>query len=197
IVAIPTFVALCTGLRRGELLALRSDDVDLERGPLHVRRSLEQLKGGKCAFKQPKTKKSRRVVPLQSAAVAALRQVRAKQSAIKLRLRGYNAGALVFPDPESDSGEPWGPDRFSASFYYRARKAGFAISFHGLRHSFATIALRAGVPMKTVSEALGHTTTAITADIYTHVAVDSLRQASDLIGDAIGAARKKLALANG
>lgn len=117
-----------------------------------------------------------------------LKAHRAEQNKIRLAIGGgYNAGALVFPDPET--GEAWGPDRFSASFYYRAKKAGVRISFHGLRDSFATIALRARVPMKTVSEMLGHTTTAITADLYTHVMEDSMREGAEAVGAALIAAR--------
>jgi integrase len=77
-----------------------------------------------------------------------------------LQVPGYNAEGLVFP--ESSTGLPWGPDRVSSLFYYQAHKLAVRITFHGLRHTHATVALRAGVPMKVVSDMLGRTTTAIT-----------------------------------
>jgi integrase len=86
-------------LRRGELLALRWDDMDIERRLANVHRALEQHKGGKCAVKDTKTKKSRRPVPLMSEAVEVLKKHRAQQSAVRLRSPGYNAEGLVFPDP--------------------------------------------------------------------------------------------------
>ena len=100
---------------------------------------------------------------------------------------GYNPESMVFPEPAT--GAPWGSDRFSSLFYYRAHKLGVPITFHGLRHSFATIALRARVPMKLVSEMLGHTTIAITADLYTHVLEDMQHDAADLVSAALSIAR--------
>jgi integrase len=187
--AAPVHIALLTGLRRGELLALRWGDVDLDRRVANVRRALEQLKGGACAVKDTKTKKSRRPVPLTTEAIDVLKAHRAPQNAIRLRSPGYNPEGLVFPDPAT--GDAWGPDRFSSAFYYRAHKLGIAITFHGLRHSFATIALRARVPMKMVSDILGHTTTAITADLYTHVLEDMQHEAADRVGEAFAVARRR------
>lgn len=75
--------------------------------------------------------------------------------------------------------------------YYQARKLGVAITFHGLRNTFATIAQRMDVPIIVISEMLGHTTTAITADLYTHVFDDTRREASDRVGSALAAARRR------
>ncbi|MDQ2664222.1 MAG: tyrosine-type recombinase/integrase [Candidatus Eremiobacteraeota bacterium] len=94
----------------------------------------------------------------------------------------------MFRDPIT--GQAWQPDRFSSAFYYQAHKAGIAVSFHGLRHSFATIAGRAGVPMKVISETLGHSTMALTADLYSHVFGDSKSEAALLIGDALARGRE-------
>lgn len=179
-----------TGLRRGEILGLAWSDVDLEAGRVRVRRSLEQLRAGECAFKEPKTAKSRRVASLPREAVEILRIHRARQNALKLACGGnYNAGDLVFPEPST--GEAWGPDRFSRTFSRCAKRLGVNITFHGMRHSFATVALRAGVDLKVVSTMLGHATIGVTANIYQHVADDLQRVAADRVSEAFAAARRK------
>lgn len=124
-------------------------------------------------------------------AIRVLKGHRAEQNKVRLALPGYNAQGLVFPEPTA--GLPLGPDRFSSVFRYYVHKLGIPITFHGFgRHGFATIALRAGVPMKIVSDILGHTTTAITADLYTHVLEDMEHEAADRVGEAF-AARKRQA----
>jgi integrase len=187
VLAMPTRVALLSGLRRGELLALRWEDVDFERGVIHVRRSLERLRSGELRFKEPKTAKSRRAVPIPSQALDGLRAHRVEQAKFKLALGGrYQDQGLVFPEHD---GRPWDPDRFSSAFYYRVAASGLPkVSFHGLRHSFASIMLRAGAPLKVTSEALGHTTVAITADLYTDVLGGLQREAADQLGATFGAA---------
>jgi integrase len=201
---LPTRIALLTGLRRAELLALRWGDLDLDGCMLHVRRSLEVVKGEQGAeavrFKTPlKTKKSRRPIALPAEeAVAVLRAHRVALGKQRLEL-GIPASEddLVFPEPDPlrwSPARPWNPDRFSSAFYYRVSKSGLPkVSFHGLRHSFASISLRAGVPLKVVSEALGHTTIAITADLYTEVLGDLQRQAADKIDDVFDRARARRA----
>jgi integrase len=175
---------LLTGLRRGELLALGWRDVDFDQRVVNVRRSLEQLKGGECAFKDTKTKKSRRQVPLNDEAIDVLTAHRAGQNAIKLRLPGHNPEGLIFCDPAT--GLPWGPDRFSRVFSRQMRRLKINVTFHGLRHTFATMLLRAGVSMKVVSDMLGHETIAITADIYTHVPEAMQHEAVGRLGFAAG-----------
>ena len=135
-------------------------------------------------FKAPKTEKRRREVAPTAGAIAVLRSQHAQQSELRLHLSGpFGDERLVFPDPRT--GEPWKPDTFSNEFL-RAVKASRLpkVSFHGLRHSYASISLRAGTPLKVVSEMLGHTTAAITADLYTHVLGDLKAQAADRL-DAI------------
>jgi integrase len=197
---LPTRIALLTGLRRGELLALRWSDVDLDQSTLAVRRSLETAKddAGKAAarFKAPKTEKSQRVVALPGGAVTALRAYRA-QYAQKLLADGMAAtdDDLIFPEPDEYAWHPrrpWIPDVFSAAFYYRVSMSGLRkVSFHGLRHSYASIALRAGVPLKVVSDALGHTSVKTTGDLYTEVLGDLQRDAASRIDDIFERARAK------
>lgn len=98
----------------------------------------------------------------------------------------YNRERLVFPDLVK--GLRWAPDQFSSAFYYQAHKVKIPVSVHGLRHSFATIAERAGASLKDTSEFLGHSAISITADIYSHVFDDSRRQVAERVGEALSQA---------
>ena len=174
-------------MRRGELLGLTWDAVDFDHRVVHVRRSLEVTGTGKdrgVAFKVPKTEKSRRDVALTARAIELLRSHHAGQSEVRVFLGGpLGDERLVFPNPRT--GEPWKPDTFSSEFLARIKASGLPkVTFHGLRHSYASISLRAGTPLKVVSEMLGHTTTAITADLYTHVLGNLKAEAADRL-DAI------------
>lgn len=95
----------------------------------------------------------------------------------------------MFPEPAT--GNAWAPDRFPSAFYYQAHNVGIAISFHGLRHSFATIAQRAGASLKDTSDFLGHSAIGITAEMYSHVFDDSRRQVAERVGEALARARKR------
>jgi len=169
-------LALMTGMREGELLGLQWDDVDLAAAKLHVRRTVQAVKG-KLHVGPPKTKKSRRTIDLDGLAVHALRQHRAALVAF-----GYAGSPWVFPGAlrpgvESAARKP-GPmwpdtlvDRFKA-IAARARTPDKrklpALSFHGLRHTHATLALQAGTNVKVLSERLGHSNVTITLKIYAH-----------------------------
>jgi integrase len=189
-----TRLAIYTGMRRGELLGLTWDAIDLDNRVLHVRQSLEVIGAGKdraVRFKAPKTEKSRRDVALTSGAIEVLRSQHAQQSKLRLHISGpFGDERLVFPDPRT--GEPWKPDTFSNEFLRAVKASGLPkVSFHGLRHSYASISLRAGTPLKVVSEMLGHTTTAITADLYTHVLGDLKAQAADRLDKIFESAEKR------
>jgi integrase len=189
-----TRLAIYTGMRRGELLGLMWDAIDLDDRVLHVRQSLEVIGTGKdraVRFKAPKTEKSRRDVALTAGAIEVLRSQHAQQSKLRLHLSGpFGDERLVFPEPRT--GEPWKPDTFSNEFLRAVKASGLPkVSFHGLRHSYASISLRAGTPLKVVSEMLGHTTTAITADLYTHVLGDLKAQAADRLDKIFESAEKR------
>ena len=163
----PVLFAVTTGLRRGELLALRWKDVDLEEGRITVNQSLEQTKAG-LRFKTPKTERSRRQVPLPSVTVELLKEHKRKQNEERLRLGlVYHNADLVFPRPD---GSAMAPDSFSTNFAAFIRRSGLKhIRFHDLRHSHATQLLLQGVHPKIVSERLGHSNIGITLDTYSHV----------------------------
>lgn len=162
----PVVLAVTTGMRRGEIVALRWDDIDLQRGVLQCRRSIEATRAG-IAFKEPKSGRAR-AIPLPRQAVEALTGQSEEQSAQRLLLgEGYSENGLVCADVD---GRPLHPDRISDNFRYLLQKAGLPqIRFHDLRHTHATLLLQQGVHAKIVSERLGHSTIGITLDTYSHV----------------------------
>jgi integrase len=189
-------VAIGSGCRRGELLALRWSDVDLEQGTLRIARSLERvtLRTAKrtryeLRFKEPKTKRSRRTVALPPFVVARLRRCRVEQAE-----RFLHAGAgrpdsstLLF---ERD-GLPWNPNTFGLTFARIARDAKLPkVRLHDLRHSFASLLLAGGADLKTVSTALGHSTIAVTADTYAHVSPAMLHDAANLLDRVVASGRR-------
>lgn len=163
----PTLVAATTGLRRGELLGLRWQDVDLKAGTLAVRQSLEQTKAG-LRFKAPKTKRSARTITLPLVTVEALRAHWKEQAQERLMLgKDYHDSGLVFRQVD---GHAIVPERFSKSFAHFVRQADIPpVSLHAIRHTHLSQLLRSGVHPKVASERAGHASVAITLDIYSHV----------------------------
>jgi integrase len=180
------FLALATGLRRGEVLGLRWSDVDLERRTLTVAQSLEQTKEG-LRFKTPKTKRSRRTIALSPSLVEELQAHRARQAAERLALgMGRDPAGLVFTRID---GGPIQPDSVTKMFARIVARAKIRpISFHGLRHTHATDLLRAGVHPKITSERLGHSSIAITMDTYSHAIPGLQEDAAQRIDAALRAA---------
>jgi len=162
-----------TGMRRGEVLGLRWADVDLDGGLLRITRTLittdVQRKGSPgMAWGTPKTAKGRRTVALDPTTVAALRQHRARQLQERLALgEGYADEDLVVAGP---AGSPLHPKAISYYFTRESKRAELPrIRLHDLRHTHATLALRAGVHARVVQERLGHANVSITLDTYSHV----------------------------
>lgn len=186
----PILVTVTTGLRLGELLALRWEEVDLDAAELAVNRTLQRIKGmGLTVKESPKTRTSRRKVALPPVAVEVLRAHLVEQKKERLRLGAlWNDNGLVFP---AEEGSPWGPDCLSSQFSRLAAKAGFDLTFHGLRHTHATHLLRAGVPAKVASARLGHSGIAITLDLYSHVLKDAQEEAAGRIDAVFREAMKK------
>lgn len=182
----PTLLAATTGLRRGEILGLRWESVDLTSATLAVVQSLEQTKDG-LRFKSPKTHRSRRSIALPAMTVEALRVHKVAQAKERLALGpAWEEHGLVCPRP---GGAPWAPDGFSTAFAAFVRRSGMkSFRFHDLRHSHASHLLRAGVHPKIVSERLGHSSVGITLDTYSHVLPGMQQDAVRLIDIALEAA---------
>jgi integrase len=168
-------------MRRGEVLGLRWSCVDLDAGRLQVNQSLTIVKD-ELVWAPPKTARSRRSLSLDGATVAALRDHRRRQKAERLALGpGWTDNDLVFCD---EAGGELHPDRFGRAFRSAVRRAGVRpVRLHDLRHTWATLALQAGVHPKVVSERLGHATTGITLDVYSHVQPELDAQAASTVAD--------------
>lgn len=182
----PVATAVTTGLRRGELLALRWKDLDLDGGYAMVKQSLEQTSDG-IRFKVPKTDRSRRRIALSSFTVEILKSHKALQAAQQLALGPvYSDHELVFARPD---GTPWPPDSFSTAFAAFVRRSGLPhFRFHDLRHSHATQLLAQMVHPKVVSERLGHSKIGITLDTYSHVLPGMQEDAAKKVDVALRAA---------
>jgi integrase len=181
----PILLAATTGMRRGEVLGLRWSDVDLDQGRVTVRQTMTAIRDvdtGRHVIVtgEPKTAKSRRSVPLPAQTVAALRAHRKVQAQQRLMAGpGWTDHGLVFGEP---NGQPIHPDRFRERFEYRVAKSKLPrIRFHDLRHTYATLALQAGVHAKVVSEILGHSSIGITLDVYSHAIPSMLEDAADTV----------------
>jgi integrase len=161
------FLLATTGLRRAEALGLRWSDLDLDAGRISIRQTLAYV-GTKATFSEPKTDSSRRLIELAHETVEALRAHRSRQAEERLAIGpGYSTFDLVFAHVD---GCPLSPSTVSRTFDRLVRTAGVPkITFHGLRHTFATLALLDGIPSKVVAEALGHSSTRVTEDLYQHV----------------------------
>ena len=159
-------LAVTAGLRISELLALKWEDVDFERGVLHVRRTLSAADSGPT-FTTPKNGKGRSV-KLTGQAIDALKRHRAAQNEERLRLGSmWEDWGLLFC---AERGAPWSRQSLTrCSFKPLLERADPDIRFHDLRHTCATLLLSRGHHPKLVQELLGHASVAITLDRYSHV----------------------------
>jgi integrase len=182
-------LAASTGMRRGEVLGVRWEDVDTDDRRLTIRRTLTSV-GYQLIEGPPKTKRSARTLPLDASTTAALCAHRALQE--KERATWGSAWSDTGHVFTREDGEPVHPDTFAQAFERHVKASGLPrIRFHDLRHSWATNALRAGVPAKIVSDILGHATVAFTLDTYTHAIPEMQTDAVDLVAELVwgGAAR--------
>jgi integrase len=175
-------MAVTTGIRRGELMALRWSDIDLERGMLHIRRTMYRLSGFGFVENTPKTRTSKRRIILPAVVVEALKehQQRQIQAQKKAGSKWIDKG-LVFPNTH---GNFIRPDHMLRKFHQLLDSAKLPyMRFHDLRHSAATILLIKGVHPKVVQDLLGHSTIAMTMDTYSHLLPSMQQDAADSMDD--------------
>jgi integrase len=172
-------LVVLTGLRRGEALGLRWSDVDLDEGVIDVRQPVVAV-GREVRIGPPKTKAGERTVTLSEGTVAILREHQARQRRDRLAWgEAWQDTGLVFT---YEDGRMLRPDNVTHLFRRLAKEAGLPlIRLHNLRHTSASLALAAGVPMKAVSARLGHSSESITSALYTVVVPAVARDAAEQI----------------
>ncbi|TXI50202.1 tyrosine-type recombinase/integrase [Mycolicibacter arupensis] len=173
-----------TGLRRGEVTGLRWSDLDLDKGELSVRNTLSRV-DGKLVLTEPKTDRSRRRVPLHAAVVVQLKAHRKAQLAERLAAGNqWTDTKAVFA---TELGTMVDPRNMLRTVEIAAGKAGIEnVGAHSLRHSAAVAWLESGVHIKAAADLLGHSSIAITGDLYGHTSDDTARAAVDGLGTALG-----------
>jgi len=178
---LPLLIALCTGLRRGEILALEWQDFDSDLARLRVRRAIEETKAG-VRFKAPKSRRGRRAIALPALAVEALAERKRTSHTDDQLICGAVDGSI------------WRPSAFTSSYRDLLKRRGLTgPNFHALRHSHASQLLRAGVDIKTVSERLGHSRAGFTLNTYVHLLPGQDDEAARRINDALTGAIRTIA----
>jgi integrase len=167
-----------TGCRRGEALGLRWEDLDVEAATITIRRALVPL-GAEVILSEPKTNRGRRTIALDPVTLEILKAHAARQADEQSASNAWSETGYIFTSGE---GQPLDPHRTSKAFERHLRAAALPrIPLHGLRHTYATLALSSGVNPRIVSGRLGHSTVALTLDIYSHVLPQADQEAADRI----------------
>ncbi|MGP3634107.1 tyrosine-type recombinase/integrase [Streptomyces sp. 24-1644] len=174
-------LALRTGLRKGELLGLHWEDVDLSAGTASIRRTLQRTQTGGLTTLPTKTRASERRIALPNECIHSLKEHREAQEAEReAAAEGWKDNGLVFTTP---TGGPIDPANLNRSYRALLDRAGLRrIRFHDLRHSTATLLLEQGVELIVIKELLGHAHIGVTATVYAHVRLRLQRDAIDLLG---------------
>ena len=163
------YIALYTGMRRSELLALRWKDIDFIYSQIYVNRSLHHLKDGRYVFTAPKSERSRRTIALPPSAFLVLSEYRKQKETEALMIETQIKDSdLVFCNID---GTPWRPNTITRTWSIMAAKTGVSvIRLHDARPTHASLMLKQGIHPKVVQERLGHSSITMTLDIYSHVA---------------------------
>lgn len=182
--------AVALGLRRGEALALKWADVDLEGGTIAIRASLQRL-SGVLGLHATKNQTSTRTVLLPRVVIASLREHRKRQLEERLHAKEWVDGDYVFTTTRGTPVEPRNINRHFERILVKAglghlREGKEPIRVHDMRHSAASILLAQGVPLHVVSRILGHSSIRTTADTYSHIYPEGFQSAADKMDDALG-----------
>jgi integrase len=175
-------LTLWTGMRLGEVLGLRWNDIDLKKGTLRI----TQTYGNDNKFRAPKTDRSRRVLSIDDAIVDVLTEHKRQQDEHYEQTGLTGRLDLVFADPLGDP-TPQSRVNYAWSSIRKEAKVVAGMRFHDLRHAFATLALASGVDVAVVSKRLGHSTPSTTLNVYRHVMPSEDRAAADVMSRVLGA----------
>jgi integrase len=177
---LPLHIAIALGLRRGELLALRWENVDLDTGIANICENMVRASGG-VIVKEPKTSSGIRKIAIPDYLVEMLKSER--------RLRESQYGEAILPTLPivcKEDGTPYKPDSFSRKFARLLERNNLEhIRLHDLRHINATILLRQGVSAKVVQGRLGHSDVSTTLNIYSHVLEEVDREAAEKLDEVL------------
>ena len=174
------FMAIYTGMRKGEILGLRWKDVNLEAGTIKVTQTLQRVIGKGLVYGEPKTGSSRRTIHVSLSVVELLKEIKVRQTENKLQYGPeYQDHGLVFCQK---IGKPIDQQQMRKTYKAALRRAGLPdIRFHDLRHTHASLLLSEGsTPLKVVQERLGHSRPSITADVYSHALPHMQKEAANL-----------------
>jgi integrase len=177
-------IGIALGLRQGEVLGLRWDDVDLTNGTLRVVAQLQRdAETGRLVRVETKTARSRRTLPLPESVRTVLREHRERQTTERLDADSWEDETLVFT---TRLGTPIHPRNDYRSFRELIRQANLRrVRIHDLRHTAASVLLAQGVPARVVMEILGHSQISVTLNTYAHVAPEVSREAANRVDDAL------------
>lgn len=179
---IAALIAVSTGLRRGEVLALRWQDIDLERSEATISRQIIPVKGG-TVERTPKSEASRAVIPLPAATVAALKARKTRQTERRLEAGSmWQDGGFIV---DNGFGASISPSYLTHSFSKAAKAAGLSVTFHGLRHTFTSLHHGAGTPLKVLQELVRHSTPGLLLNRYAHTESGAHEAAAERLGNVL------------
>lgn len=177
------YIALNTGMRRGEIYGLRWKDVDLDNGRFDINRTVQRVKGKGITFREMTKNGGRRTIDVSESIIKLLKKISARQAQLKLMSEGTydDENDLVFANPD---GSPVDIDGVSRDFGRLIKKIGLPhVRFHDLRHTHASLLIMQNEPPKLISERLGHTSISITMDTYGHLFPSAQKEAAKKLDD--------------
>jgi integrase len=177
----PVFLAVTTGARRAEILALRWSDVDLKKGIINIGRGLYSTKEQGLFFKEPKNRTSKRAVNISAEVIRVLKKHKTEQKKSMLSFGKQQCDDNLICSLQN--GDMIVPATVTKRFQELTEAAGYKLTFHQLRHAHASYLLKQGIHPKVVAERLGHSNISITMDLYSHIAPTLQRDAANQLED--------------